>query len=147
MITSQSGVKAPAHGGWVGWLLVSLCREWRSWVRSVPGKVRWHATPFPRFSTKNLNVLPETSGFQVETEELMGASFVGVQSLSRVQLSVTPWTAACPASLSFTISLSLLKLMSPWISDAIQPSYPLSSPLLRPSIFPSIRVFSKDAGL
>jgi len=36
----------------------------------------------------------------------------GVQSLSRVQLFVTPWTAPCQASLSFTISRSLLKLMS-----------------------------------
>ena len=37
---------------------------------------------------------------------------VAVQSLSHVQLSATPWTAACQASLSFTISWSLLKLMS-----------------------------------
>ena len=35
-----------------------------------------------------------------------------VQSLSRVQLFVTPWTAACQASLSFTISWSLFKFMS-----------------------------------
>ena len=40
--------------------------------------------------------------------------------------SVTPWTAACQASLSFTISLSLLKLMS--IGDAIQQSHHLSPP-------------------
>ena len=51
-----------------------------------------------------------------------------VQSLSHVQLFVTPWTAACQASLSFTISRSLLKLMSIWVSDAIQPSHPLLSP-------------------
>ena len=37
---------------------------------------------------------------------------VVVQSLSRVQLVVTPWTAACQASLSITISLGLLILMS-----------------------------------
>ena len=66
-----------------------------------------------RSGTKNLNVLLETSGFQVETEELMQASFVGVQSCSRVQLSATPWTAARQASLSFTISQGLLKLTSP----------------------------------
>ena len=46
---------------------------------------------------------------------------VVVQLLSHVQLFVTPWTASCQASLSFTISRSLLKLMS------IE-SYPLSSP-------------------
>ena len=37
---------------------------------------------------------------------------VAVQSLSHVPLFVTPWTAACQASLSFTISRSLFKLMS-----------------------------------
>ena len=45
-----------------------------------------------------------------------------VQLLSCVCLFVTPWTAARQASLSFTISQSLLKLMS--IDDAIQPSHP-----------------------
>ena len=50
------------------------------------------------------------------------------QSLSHVQLFATPWTAAHQASLSITSSWSLLKLMS--ISDAIQPSHPLSSPSL-----------------
>ena len=48
-----------------------------------------------------------------------------VQLLSHVQLFVTPWAAAHQASLSFTISLSLLKLMC---IDAIQPSQPLSPP-------------------
>ena len=48
-----------------------------------------------------------------------------VQSLSRVQLSVTPWPAAHQASLSFTIAQSLLRLMS-IESDVIQPSHPLS---------------------
>ena len=48
-----------------------------------------------------------------------------VESLSCVQLFATPWTAAFQASLSFTISQSLLKLRS---VDAIQPSHSLSSP-------------------
>ena len=52
-------------------------------------------------------------------------NFVLVQSPSRVWLFETPWTAACQASLSFTISWDLLKLMSFW-HDAIQPSHPLS---------------------
>ena len=48
-----------------------------------------------------------------------------VQSISRVQLFATPWTAACQASLPFTISQSLLKLMS--IESMMpQPSHPLS---------------------
>ena len=69
---------------------------------------------------------------------------VVVQSLSRVQLVVTPWTAAHQASLSFTISQSLLKLMS---IESVMPSnhHILCRPLLRlPSIFPSIGVFPKE---
>ena len=72
---------------------------------------------------------------------------VSVQSLSCVWLSVTPWTAACQASLSITISQSLLKLMS---IKSVMPSnhlilcHPL---LLSPSIFPSNRVFSNESAL
>ena len=67
---------------------------------------------------------------------------MAVQFLSRVQLFVTPWTTACQASLSFTISWSLLKFMS---IESVMPSnhFILCCPLLLlPSIFPSIRVFS-----
>ena len=70
-----------------------------------------------------------------------------VQSLSRVQLFVIPWTAARQASLSITNSQSLLKLMS---IDLVMPSnhlilcHPL---LLLPSIFPSIKVFSNESVL
>ena len=65
-----------------------------------------------------------------------------VQSLSRVRLSVTPWTAACQASLSITNSRSSLKLLS--IKLVMPSSYLiLCHPLLLlPSIFPSLRVFS-----
>ena len=70
-----------------------------------------------------------------------------VQSLSRVHLFVTPWTAACQASLSTTNSHSLLKLTS---IELVMPSnhlilcHPL---LLLPSIFPIIRVFSNESAL
>ena len=60
---------------------------------------------------------------------------------------MTPWTAACQASLSITNSRSLLKLMSNWVGDAIQPSHPLSSPSPPASIFPSINVFSNESAL
>ena len=60
--------------------------------------------------------------------------------------SATPWTAAHQASLSITNSQSLLKLMSR-VGDAIQPSHPLLSLLLLPSIFPTIRVFSSESVL
>ena len=73
---------------------------------------------------------------------LMKRMFSSVQSLSRVQLFATPWTAARQASLFITNSCSLLKLMS---IESVMPSnhlilcHPL---LLLPSVFASIRVFS-----
>ena len=73
--------------------------------------------------------------------------FSSGQSLSRVCLSVTPWTAAHQASLSITNSWSLLKLMS---IESVIPSNHLilCHPLFfLPSIFPSIRVFSNESPL
>ena len=70
-----------------------------------------------------------------------------VQSLSRVQLSATPWAAARQASLSITSSWSLLKLMS---IESVMPfnHLILCRPLLLlPSIFPRIRVFSHESVL
>ena len=73
--------------------------------------------------------------------------FIVVQSLTQVWLIATPWTAEHQASLSFTISQSLLKLMS---IESVMPSnhlilcHPL---LLLPSIFPSIKVFSNESAL
>ena len=67
-----------------------------------------------------------------------------VESLICVQLFVTPWTTARQASLSFTNSRSLLKLMC---IELVVPSNHLilCGPLLfLPSIFPSIRVFSSE---
>ena len=74
------------------------------------------------------------------------AQFSSVQSLSRVQLFVTPWTAARQASLSITNSRSLLKLMS---IESVMPSnhFILAFNLFSPSIFPSIRVFSNESAL
>ena len=68
-------------------------------------------------------------------------------SRSFVSDSATSWTAACQASLSFTISRSLLKLMS---IESVMPSnhLVLCCPLLLlPSIFPNIRVFSNESAL
>ena len=71
---------------------------------------------------------------------------VVAHSLGHVQLFANPWTAGCQASLSFTISWSLLKLMS---VELVMPSnHPvLCCPLLLPSIFPSIRVFYNELTL
>ena len=73
--------------------------------------------------------------------------FSSVQSLSRVRLFVTPWMAACQASLSITDSRSLLKLMP---FKLVMPSSHLilCSPLiLLPPVPPSIRVFSNESTL
>ena len=72
---------------------------------------------------------------------------VVVQSLSCVHLFATPWTAACQGSLSFTISQSLLKLMSVEsviLSHHLILCHPL---LLLPSVLPSIRVLSNELTL
>ena len=99
--------------------------------------------------------------FWKETEEVFVADRAGpsqihfqgrsychvVRSLRHVRLFVTPGTAARQAPLSFTVSQSLLKLMS---IESVMPSdylilcHPL---LLLPSIFPSIRVFSSESAL
>ena len=98
------------------------------------------------------------SGVSDSTHETLGAlhsSLIvinknissSVQSLSRVQLFATPWTAACQASLSITNSKSLLKLISIYLvmpSKHIILCHPL---LLPPSIFSSIRVFSNESVL
>ena len=73
--------------------------------------------------------------------------FSSVQSLSRVRLFATPWTARCQASLSITHSRSLLKLM---FITLVMPSNHLilcCPLLLLPSIFSSIRVFSNESAL
>ena len=73
--------------------------------------------------------------------ESVSVPFSSVQSLNHVWLFVTPWTAACQASLSFTISRNLPKFMS---IESVMPInlFILCCPLLHlPSVFRSIRVF------
>ena len=74
-------------------------------------------------------------------------NFVVIQSLSRVQLFVTPWTTVHQASLSFITSQSLLRFMSiepVMTSNYLMVCHPL---LLLPSILPSNRVFSSESAL
>ena len=80
----------------------------------------------------------------IDIKEIKNLS--SVQSLSRIRLFATPWTAVCQASLSITSSQSLLKLVS--IKSVMSSSHLiLSRPLLLPSVFPSIRIFSKESVL
>ena len=71
---------------------------------------------------------------------------VVVQSLSCVWLFAAPWTAACQASLSFTLSQILLTYVQ-WIGDAINHLILCCPLLLLPSIFPSKRFFSSESAL
>ena len=90
-------------------------------------------------STATLSGIPIPTYFQF--------SKFSVQSLSRVRLFATPWTAALQASLSITNSRSLLKLVS---VESVMPSSHLilcRPLLLPPSIFPSIRLFSNESVL
>ena len=92
------------------------------------------------FTFQVMDGQPEEVGVKVN-------KFNSVQSLSCVQLYVTPWMAARQASLSITNSRSLLKLMT--IESVMPYNYIiLCRPLLLPpSIFPSMRVFSNEAVL
>ena len=95
----------------------------------LPGRFSSHI--FARFSTTASRVLLKY--------HLLRDAFSSVQLLSRVQFFVTPWTAACQASLSITNSQSLLKFMSMdsvMLSNHLILCRPL---LLPPSIFPSIK--------
>ena len=80
-------------------------------------------------------------------QKLSQMDLFSVQSLSRVRLFVTPWTAACQASLSLPISQSLFKLLS--IESVMLSNHLILCLflLLLPSIFPSIRVFSNKLAL
>ena len=69
--------------------------------------------------------------------------FISAQSLSWAQLVETSWTAACRASLSITNTQSFLKIMSGIPSNHLI----LCHPLLLPSVFPSIKVFSNESVL
>ena len=90
----------------------------------------------------------DTPGAQEHLKHRYWFLTVVVQSLSRVQFPATPWMVGSlqpQASLSFTVSLNLLKLMS---TESVTPSNHLilcHSLLLLPSTFPSIRVFSNES--
>ena len=119
----------------------SLFSLWGRWLLYV--KVMWELCPWP-FWVQTLGNL--SSAFWPPVSFLL-AEFVVGQSLSRVWLLATPWTAACQASLSFTISHSMLRLMSiesVMSSNHLILCHPL---LLLPSIFPSIRIFSIEASI
>ena len=99
---------------------------------------------------KDINQASRNQNYNVWDEKYtdrVNSRFNSVQSLSHVQFFVTTWTAARQTSLSITNSQSLPKLTS---IESVMPSNHLllcCLLLLPPSIFPSIRVFSKESVL
>ena len=93
-------------------------------------------------SSQKTFTCPPPLGFNMNTLVWYSVQFISVMSNS-----VTPWIAACQASLSVTNSRSLLRFMS---IESVMPSnhlvlcHPL---LLPPSVFPSITVFSNESTL
>ena len=120
------------------------------------------ATHYMGFNLKsNLRIITKGCAKSVQIWEHLGVvdikfqkqiidienKFSSVQSLSRVQLFATPWTATRQASLSITNSRSPPK---PMFIESVMPSSHLNfcrPLLLLPSIFPSIRVFSNESAL
>ena len=130
MIDNSQGIKTKLIYSFLNSITEWQKSRWRGF-----GSVLFHQVKFARWII----------GFYKTSDDHM--LVVIVQSLSCVWLFATPWTAARQGSLSFTISLNLLKLMSiEWVmpSNHLMPYFPL---LLLPSIFPSIRVFSNELAL
>ena len=87
----------------------------KAWSQSLVGKLKSHkphGIAKEEDSVPSDKETPEGSQLTIHTFQAVAQGVVVVQSLSHVQLFATPWTAAHQASLSFTISQSLLKLMS-----------------------------------
>ena len=126
-------------------LKLSLCKELALQPRLLTAVPTMSQTPAQGFSHTSLRVQHDDQSPQGNWGSKSQVSLL--QLFSCVQLFATPWTAAHQASLSFTISQSLLKVMS---IESVMPSnhlilcHPL---LLLPSIFPSIRVFSSESVL
>ena len=113
--------------------------------------LEWVAMPFsrgwswPRDQTRVSHTAVKFFIIWANTEAKL--FFSSVQSINRVWLFATPWTAGCQASLFITNSRSLLKLMS---IESVMPynHLILCHPLLfLPSIFPSIRVLSNESAV
>ena len=128
---------------------LSLGKELATRSSILVWRVLWTEEPGGPRSMRSQSVRHDWSDW-AHVQELPGPrghvtalqNWVAVKLLCHVQLFVTPWTAACQASLSFIISWSLLKLVS---IELVMPSNHLIlcfSFFLLPSVLPSIGVFS-----
>ena len=129
--TPESNPKRPRDGG----------------PESLVSKTNLVSTDMPNGNiAKNFQSSPCTGWIWKITAKSLGY-ISSVQLLSRVQLFMTPMDCSTPG---FPVHRQLPEFTQThvhWVSDAIQPSYALSSPLLPPLIFPSIRVFSNESVL
>jgi len=138
----------PLEEGEHGNLLQYSCLENPHGQRSPKGYSLWGHKELD--TTERLSIAQEVITTRAYVKLILVVDLYilcSVQSLSHVRLFVTPWTAACQVSLSFTISHSLLKLMS---IESVMPSNHLvvcHLLLLLPSIFTSIRVFTNELAL
>ena len=139
---SWSSRKWPNH---ISKILLTAINKWRFCC----GLLRiWWWNQYCEILCFNQNCFPGVENMnEFQITYLLNYWFVSaVQLLSHVWFFVILWTAACQASLSFTISLSLFKLMS--IESVILSNHlVLHCSLLLPSIFPIIRVFSNELAL
>ena len=121
-------------------VIYNLHHDFKQLVLQSPGLTEW---PFKEHYRGFLVISPRTNSERSFPVHIISS----IHSLSCVRLFLTPWTAACKASLSIINSWSLLKLMSietMMLSSHLILCRPL---LLLPSIFPSIRVFSNESVL
>ena len=134
---TPANIRIPVRISGLSWSHLQPSRQPLTWVR-LQGSLNSPHQPGGDESSRARGIglalsLPSRGGVAV------------IQSLSHVLLFMTPWTAVCQASLSFTIFWSLIKLMS---IELVMPSNHLIlcwSLLFLPSIFP--RVFSNEATL
>ena len=125
--------------------------KWETWVQSLVWEDPLEGGMATLFSILAWRIpWTESGGLHVQESDMTEVTImhfvVVVQLLSHVQLLATPWTAARQASLSITISQSLLKLVS--IALVMPSNHLILCPLLLlPSIFSSIRVFSNESVL
>ena len=144
-----------SEGSRVKWRHVEWRREASGWIKAFNESLQTgqgDTTAWPGSLLPNL--LPDLHYQECSTRHhqhthitRLFLQFSSVQSLSHVQLFATPWTTACPASLSNTNSWNLPKPMS---IESVMPSNHLilcRPLLLLPSIFPSIRIFSNESAL
>ena len=111
---------------WIPWNSAKDAKKEKVHATQAHILLLWFFPPFLllRNGWRKLERGPENI-IEIIKELQQGFHISSVQSLSHVWLFVTPWTAACQASLHYLLEFAQTHV--PWISDAIQPSHPVIS--------------------